>query len=88
MSDDKLKQLPSVQGYLNLAELKSALLNALGAGSLSALVLTVVAVLLENASKIYVGPSAAIVISVCSAAAAMLRAHQVGLKYLKEGGEP
>ena len=85
MSEDELKQLPSLQGYINIEELKSTLLRALGTGSFSALGLTLLAVLLENAQKIYVGPSAAIVIAICSSAAALLRARSVGMKYLQAG---
>jgi hypothetical protein len=85
MSEDELKNLPSLQGYINVEELKSTLLKAFGAGSASALILTVLTVLLENASKIYAGPSAAIVISLASAAAALLKAYRVGMKYLQEG---
>ena len=85
MSEDELKNLPSLQGYINVEELKSTLLKAFGTGSVSALILTVLTVLLENASKIYAGPSAAIVISLASAAAALLKAYQVGMKYLQEG---
>jgi len=85
MSEDELKNLPSLQGYINVEELKSTLLKAFGAGSASALILTVLTVLLENVSKIYAGPSAAIVISLASAAAALLKAYRVGMKYLQEG---
>jgi len=85
MSGDKLKSLPSVQGYINVEELKSTLLKAFGTGSISALILTLLTVILENLSKIYVGPAAAVVISVASALAALLKAHQVGMKYLQEG---
>jgi hypothetical protein len=85
MSEDELNSLPSLQGYINFEELKSTLLKAFGTGSASALLLTVLTVLLENFSKIYVGPAAAIVISVASALAALIKAHQVGMKYLQEG---
>lgn len=85
MSGDELKSLPSVQGYINVDELKSTLLKAFGTGSISALILTLLTVVLENLSKIYVGPAAAVVISVASALAALLKAHQVGMKYLQEG---
>jgi hypothetical protein len=85
MSEDELKDLPSLQGYINIEELKLTLLRAFGTGSVSALLLTMLTVLLENLSKIYVGPAAAIVISVASALAALLKAHQVGMKYLREG---
>jgi hypothetical protein len=85
MSNDELKQLPSMQGYVNLEELQSTLLHALGTGSFSALGFTILAVLLENAQKIYVGPSAAIVIAICSSAAALIRARSVGMKYLQSG---
>lgn len=85
MSGDELKSLPSVQGYINVEELKSTLLKAFGTGSISALILTLLTVTLENLSKIYVGPAAAVVISVASALAALLKARQVGMKYLQEG---
>jgi hypothetical protein len=85
MSEDELKDLPSLQGYINIEELKLTLLRAFGTGSFSALILTMLTVLLENFGKIYVGPAAAIVISVASALAALLKAHQVGMKYLQEG---
>lgn len=85
MSGDELKSLPSVQGYINVEELKSTLLKAFGTGSISALILTLLTVVLENLSKIYVGPAAAVVISVASALAALLKARQVGMKYLQEG---
>jgi hypothetical protein len=85
MSEDELNNLPSLHGYINVEELKSTLLKAFGTGSVSALILTLLTVILENLSKIYVGPAAAVVISVASALAALLKAHQVGMKYLQEG---
>lgn len=85
MSDDELKGLPSVQGYLNVQELMNTLLKAFGVGSFSAFALTVLTVILDNANAIYVGPKAALVISIASMVAAMLKARQVGSKYLHEG---
>jgi hypothetical protein len=85
MSEDELKNLPSLQGYINIEELKSTLLKAFGTGSVSALILTILTVILENLGRIYVGPAATIVISVASALAALIKAHQVGMKYLQEG---
>jgi hypothetical protein len=85
MGNDKLRAMPSLEGYINVEELKLTLLKAFGTGSMSALLLTVLAFLLENISKIYVGPASAIIISIASAIAAMLKARQVGMKYLQEG---
>lgn len=87
MSNDELKALPPRQGYLNFDELKSTLLHGLGAGSLTAFGLSLSVLILDNMSKIYIGPSAAIVISAASAIAAILRSFQAGVKYLHEGDE-
>lgn len=88
MSTDQLKRLPSLQGYLNLSELKTITLKALGAGSITALLLSVLTILLENAGTIYVGPGAAIVVSLASTLAALLRARQAGIKFMQEGEQP
>lgn len=88
MSNEELKRLPSLQGYLNLAELKAVVLKALGAGSITALMLSVITILLENAGTIYVGPGAAIVVSLASTLAALLRARQAGIKFMREGEQP
>jgi len=85
MSEDDLKGLPSVHGYLNIQELSNTLLKALGVGSFSAFALTLLTVILDNANAIYVGPKAALVISIASMVAAMLKARQVGSRYLHEG---
>ncbi len=85
MSDDDLKGLPSVYGYLNIQELSKTLLNALQVGSFSAFALTLLTVILDNANAIYVGPKAALVISIASMLATVLRARQVGSRYLHEG---
>lgn len=85
MGDSELKQLPSLLGYLNIEELQKVLLQSIGAGSLSAFVLAIFVAILENMDKVYIGPSGALVISLCSALAAVLRGRAVGRKMLRLG---
>lgn len=85
MGDSEMKQLPSLLGYLNIEELQKVLLQSIGAGSLSAFVLAIFVAILENMDKVYIGPSGALVISLCSALAAVLRGRAVGRKMLRLG---
>lgn len=85
MGEEELKGLPSIQGYLNLQELSNLLMQSVGAGSFSALLMTVLVYVLEHMDKVYIGPSGALVISMCSALAAVLRGRSVGRKMLRLG---
>ena len=85
MSDDKLKELPSIQGYINFDELKQALLRGFGQASLMGLASYLVILLGESAHLWYTGPASAVVISLLTMVAAYLRSKEIGVKLLKEG---
>lgn len=85
MGDNEMKQLPSLLGYLNIEELQKVLLQSIGAGSFSAIFMAILIAILENMDKVYIGPSGAMVIALCSALAAVLRGRAVGRKMLRLG---
>lgn len=85
MGEDQLKELPPIQGYVNLQELRAIALKTLGASSFLNIFLLVVVGMFSEAHKWYIGPGAAIVIPVLTMIASMIQARIVSLKYLKDG---
>jgi hypothetical protein len=85
MSEEELKNLPSIQGYVNLDELKQALLRGFGQASLMGFASYVVIIVGESAHLWYTGPAAATVVSILTMIAAYLRSSKIGIKLLKEG---
>lgn len=85
MSEDQLKELPPIQGYVNLQELQAIALRTLGASSFLNIFLLVVVGMFSEAHKWYIGPGAAVVIPVMTMIASMIQARIVSLKYLKDG---
>lgn len=85
MSEDQLKELPPIQGYVNLQELRAIALKTLGASSFLNILLLVIVGMFSEAHKWYIGPGAAIVIPVMTMIASMIQAQIVGMRYLKYG---
>lgn len=85
MSDEELKSMPSLKGYLNLSELKQALLTAIGQTSVFGLLAMLAVTLGESADRWYTGPNAATVVFVLTSIAAYFRSRSLARKYLSEG---
>lgn len=85
MSNDKLKELPSIQGYINWQEMATVLLQGFGQPSILGLIVFALSLLAESASRWYTGPQAAAVIAVFTTLAAFLRTKTIAEKLIKEG---
>jgi hypothetical protein len=77
--------MPSYLNYINAAEAKKIILNTVGVGSLTQLGLTLLLALLNHAGQIYTGPSQALVVLICTTAAASLTGYVSTKTYLKTG---
>lgn len=76
---------PSLNGYLNWAELTKALLTGFGQSSLAGLALYVVMIVGESAHLWYTGPGAASVVAILTLIASYLRTRAISRKYLETG---
>lgn len=85
MSEDELRGLPALQGYINWEEAKRILLNGVGQTSLLGLFAVVVTSLGESAHIWYTGPNAPIVIFVATSLAAYFRSKMMAKRFIAEG---
>lgn len=88
MSNDELKSMPPVQGYINWQEMIDALLKGFGQPTLVALVVFIITSLAESADKWYTGPQAQTVIAILTMIAAFLRTRNLAKKSLMTGEPP
>ena len=77
--------MPSIQSYLNYKEALKILLRTVGAGSATQLVLMIIAAILSNADKIYIGPGQALVVMICTTLASAIVGVRSTVYYLDQG---
>ena len=77
--------MPSIQSYLNYKEALKILLRTVGAGSAMQLLLMILAAILNNADKIYVGPGQALVVMICTTLASAIVGVRSTVRYLDQG---
>jgi len=85
MSEDELKRLPSLQGYVNLSELKRIALATIASSGLFNVLLMVVVSVLQQSDKWLTGTKVAIFVPALTMLAAWLQTRYLGSYYLKQG---
>ena len=85
MSEDDLREVPTIQGYLNFSELQSAILRGLGTQSFVALAIALGLALLDSINLIYTGPQAALIVWLASSIAGYLRSMKTAKSLFASG---
>jgi len=78
---------PEIVGYLNWAELQSAILRGLGMQSFVAILIAILLSVADSANLIYTGPQAAVIVWIASSLAGYLRSQQMAKKLINQGAE-
>ena len=78
---------PEIVGYLNWAELQSAILRGLGMQSFVAILIAILLSVADSANLIYTGPQAAVIVWIASSLAGYLRSQQMARKLISQGSE-
>ena len=85
MSDEELKRLPSLQGYVNLSELKRIALATIASSGLLNVVLMVLVSVLQQSDKWLTGTRVAVFVPALTMLAAWIQTRYLSSYYLKKG---
>ncbi len=85
MSEDELKRLPSLQGYVNLSELKRIALATIASSGLINVVLMVLVSVLQQSDKWLTGTRVAVFVPALTMLAAWIQTRYLSSYYLKKG---